>query len=937
MKPFTHPIVTIALAMVVILFNAFAQQRATVSGVVKDAKSGDVLPGANIVILGSTRGTITGSGGEFSLHVPAGDIKLRVSLVGYKSSTATLTTGGGANTTQDFSLASDIIGQNEVVVLGTRSQERTIVQSPVPIDIIGAQEIQASGFTQTTQILKMLVPSYNAPQPSITDGTDHVRPATLRGLGPDQVLILVNGKRRHTSALVHVNGSVGRGSSGVDLNAVPVSAIERIEVLRDGAAAQYGSDAISGVINIVLKQNVGMDASVTYGQYLSNDERGYDQTEGARTYNDSIKTRESAGTDYSAYNGQRWDGGTSWKKESVSYTDGKSATIHLGYGLPIMDGSLYVSGQFRSKGATDRAGLDPRAQFNATTAKGDETNFTPHPDGDGLKGRVNHKYGESDFSDISVFFNGSVPVAENLSYYTFGGYSMREGLSAGYYRRANDARNVPAIYPNGFLPHILTKINDFSFVGGLKGLFSGWTYDLSAQYGFNTLHYYVKHSLNTSYWLKSPNKDYEFDAGELGFGQAIGNLDLLRSFEVGTAEPMTVALGAEFRIENYKITAGEEASYKLGDSTTKAAGAQVFPGFSPANTQDKSRTNFGVYVDVENKVIKDLLLGVAARFENYSDFGSTAIGKLAAKYDLPFGAGVRGAVSTGFRAPSLAQAYYSAISTNFISGVPYEIGTFPVDNKVAKLLGAKNLKAEKSVNTSGGITYNTGELSLTVDVYKIDITDRIVFTENFTGTAITNFLKSQGVNAGGGRYFTNAVNTSTNGLDVTVRYGIDFDEYGKTKLTLAYNQNKTEITNKDKITTPQELKTLTTTPIFSYIEQARFETAQPKNSINAMVNHAYHPFDVMFRMVRYGEITTVADNVDRSKDQTYSAKWVSDFEISYGITSGVTVAAGSNNIFDAYPDKQLKINSFNGIFLYSGSSPFGFNGRFVYARLGVKM
>jgi len=912
------PRVTVIVFFFVTAFLTYGQAGSGLHGTVTDNK-GEALPGIVVQVVGKQIGTTTNLDGKYELPLSPGKYEIKYYSVGYHPQKKNVLIVAGEKLLSNVSLSEDLIGTDEVVVLGTRANERSVTDSPVPVDVIGAEEIKASGFSQTTQVLKMLVPSYNAPQPSIADGSDHVRPATLRGLGPDQVLVLVNGKRRHTSALVHVNGTIGRGSTGVDLNAIPVSAIERIEVLRDGASAQYGSDAIAGVINIILKKSEGFDASASYGQYLSSEDRGYTTDEGNRPVE---TTNFASGT----YNGLRWDS----SKTAVSHTDGKTVNLHLGYGLPIGDGVVYVSGQISSMEPTNRSGIDPRPQYSSAVP-GNENTFDPL--GQGF--RINHKYGDSKLNDGAIFINGSLPLSNGMSIYAFGGYSHRFGLSAGFYRRANDSRNVPAIYPNGFLPHIETGVNDFSLSAGVKGFLSGWSYDLSETYGMNSLQYRVVNSVNTSMWTKSPT---DFDAGTLKFGQATTNLDFFKSVDVGREFPLNVAAGAEFRWENYKIIAGELASYLRGDSTSKATGSQVFPGFSPTNAQNASRTNFGLYVDLEHNVTQLWLVSAAARFENYSDFGTTITEKFATKYNIAYGLAARGAVSTGFRAPSLAQSYFSAVSTNFISGIPYDIGTFPVNTSVAKALGATDLKAEKSVNLSFGLTYDIDNLSVTVDVYQITIKDRIVFTENFTGTAIANYLNSLGIfNAGGGRYFTNAVNTKTKGLDITARYGINLADLGTLRLTAALNFTKTEITNKDAIKTPAILKTVTTTNLFDRIEQGRFEVGQPRSTYNFMANYMLKEFGAMMRWVRYGAVTSYQSNTDLTLDQTYSAKWIADAEVSYKLMKNYEFAIGSNNVFDVYPDKVLKVNSTNGILPYSGLSPFGFNGRFVYFRASVKI
>ncbi len=914
MKHFYSSVKFLLILFVLAASFLYSQSTGVLNGKVTDKKAGEALPGANIVIAGTKIGTVSKQDGAFELKVPAGTYQIRVSLLGYRTVNAEVVIPENNSVSANLSLTEDIIGSNEVVVIGNRNSERTIIDSPVPIDIIGAKEIKANGYTQTTQILRALVPSFNSPQPSLVDGTDHVRPATLRGLGPDQVLVLVNGKRRHTSALVHTNGTVGRGATGVDLNAIPISAIDRVEVLRDGASAQYGSDAISGVINIILKEKTGIDASASYGQYLSSTERGYSINEGNRP---TETTNFAGGT----YDGLRWD--ADGKKQSVNYFDGKTINAHLGYGAEIGEGKIYLSGEYAIKGGTKRGGLDPRIQY----AAGDPRELTFNRD--------NHKFGDGEINDGGIFINGSYPIQENISVYAFGGYSNRAGKAAGFYRRPNDPTgNVPAIYPNGFLPYIETGINDLSFTGGAKGSFDDWTYDLSETYGSNDLKYRVTNSINASYWTKSPT---EFEAGTLASKQATTNLDLFRAWNIGREFPLNTSVGVEFRNENYQIKAGQPESYLRGDSTSKAIGSQVFPGFLPSNTVNKSRNNIGVYVDVDHNIVQRWLVSVAARFENYSDFGSTTTAKISSRYDIAYGFSIRGAASTGFRAPSLAQEYFSTTATTFINGVPNEIGTFPVSSAVAKAFGAKDLKAEKSVNYSAGIAYNFNDVALTVDAYQITITDRIVLTENFTGTAVSTYLHNLGVNATGGRFFTNAINTKTKGVDVTGRYGIDLNELGKLRLTAAINFTKTEITNKSSIVTPQALQSITTTPLFGRIEQGRIEHGQPKNTYSLLANYLNQDFDVFIRGVRYGEITSYGSITDLTLDQTYSAKWLFDAELGYHVESNILVAVGVNNIFDVYPDKVLKVNSSNGRLPYNAFSPFGFNGRFVYTRASVSI
>jgi len=903
-------------------FNVHAQNMVTVSGKVTSADDNEPLIGANLSIQGAFIGAATQSDGSYELKVAPGTYTIIVKYIGYTIEKAVIKVSVDEPVIQDFVLKEDVLQLSEIVATGTRFSGRTVTESVAPIDVISAKEIHATGLTQTTQVLQQLVPSYNAPQPSITDGSDHMSPATLRGLGPDQVLILVNGKRRHTSALVHVNGSVGRGSTGADLNSIPPNAIEKIEVLRDGAAAQYGSDAISGVINLVLKESMGFDGSISYSQYISSVTRGY--SEGELNLNDGSDN-------YS------WDGSGLGGPESIDYRDGNTLNLHLGYGFEVaQDGQFYVSGQLRSRDKAVRAGLDPRQQY--FDGDPNEASFD----------RLNHAYGQGEFTDYSLFFNGSMPLEGIGKFYAFGGYNDREGSTGCYYRRANDNRTVRAIHPDGFLPTLDNRLKDLSLSAGIKGNLGKWNYDLSETFGSNSFQFIVGNTNNVSLGAESPTK---FDAGTLKFRQATTNFDMLRELDISMTSPLNIAVGAELRWENYQIEAGEESSYinglvpildggNVGNSSP--VGASCFPGFSPENATDEQRTNVAAYIDLENKLTDQLLVTVASRFESYSDFGETLNGKIAGRFEFIDGVALRGAASTGFRAPSLAQAHYSAIATNFIDGVPFEVGTFPVTHPVAQAFGAKDLEPEKSVNFSAGLTVSQSNFALTADIYQINIDDRIVFTENFTGAGVAEYLATQNINANGGRFFTNAVNTKTQGLDIIAKYGIRFGE-AKLRFVAALGFNKTEITNKDAIQTPDVLKNYTGKVLFGRVEQGRFEHGQPRQKHNLTANFDLDRFSIMTRAIFYGEVTSFNSGDPNPatginlRDETFGAKWINDVEVSYQLMGDISWAIGANNLFDIYPDKQLKANSFNGIFPYAGLSPFGFFGRNIYTRLNFSL
>ncbi|HEU0300617.1 MAG TPA: TonB-dependent receptor, partial [Longimicrobium sp.] len=656
-----------ALLLSAAVAPALAAQNGTLIGRVTDAADGAPLAGAAVRISGGP-GTTTGEDGTYRLTASAGIHELVVSRLGFGTVREQVTLVEGGTVSRDVRLVESAQVLEEVVAVGTRRPDRTVTDAPVPVDVLTAADIQATGLTETAQIVQRLAPSVNFPRATVADGTDHVRPATLRGLAPDQVLVLVNGKRRHNSALVNVNGTVGRGSTAVDLNAIPASAIERIEILRDGAAAQYGSDAIAGVINIVLKQGGRREALASAGQTTAGDGR----------------VLQLAGT------GGRDIGERGW---------------------------VTVSAEFRDRENTNRSLPDTRQQY----FPGDPRNNS--------RALVNHRQGDSDSRDIGAFLNAGFPFAPAVEGYLFGGLSRRDGEAAGFFRRANDARTVRSIHPDGFLPLISTTIIDGSGVAGVRGTAAGFRWDLSGVYGRNTFAFDVLNSNNVSMGAASPT---DFHAGTLRFDQLTANLDLSRGIALGLPEPVNVAFGAEYRRDGYGIEQGEEASWTNGGvaildgpqaGQLAAVGAQVFPGFRPADEKDVSRHSWAGYVDVEITPARGFIVQVAGRAEDYSDFGSTTDGKLAVRIEPVAGFALRGAVGTGFRAPSLGQSYFSSTATNFlvINGVntPVDVRTFPVGSEEAKVLGARPLEPEESVNYSAGIAWEpTRDLSLTIDAYQ---------------------------------------------------------------------------------------------------------------------------------------------------------------------------------------------------------------------------
>ncbi len=922
----------IALAM----FTSFIFAQGSVSGTVTDG-NGNALFGANILIEGTASGAATGADGSYSVDgVESGNYTVTASYIGYESASISVNVDGAA--TANFSLASSAVTGNAVSVLGSRFA-RNVDEQAVPVEVITELEIRASGFTETNELLQALVPSYNSPKGYITDGSDHMRPATLRGMAPNQTLVLVNGKRRHQGALVHVNGSVGRGSTQVDLNAIPASAIQKIEVLRDGAAAQYGSDAVAGVINIILKEAGGSDLSVTYGQNLSFFERGYAAGEGlidgqdASTYGWDLD-EEIEGTGYLPYTADR-----GWARpglETVLKQDGRNLIIHGGSGLNLFGGNLYVSGQIRDGGRTNRAGLDPRRQYFAGM---DEEEYAFN--------RENHRIGAGAFEQVSLMFNGSFPL-EKGTLYAFGGMNSRDGESGCYYRRAQDNRTLRAWYPDGFLPLISPTLTDASMAVGMKGLMSnGIAYDVSVNTGSNEFAWGMVNSHNATAG-NGPNQQSEFDLGTLGYSQTTVNVDMSTQRDMaGFAGPVNLAFGAEVRMENYEIEAGEEAGYAdygydvldgPNAGASAAVGCQCLPGLAPANEQDRDREAVSVYAEMSGNVMEALQLDVALRTENYSDFGTTTNGKVAMRYEIAEGVAARGSVSTGFRAPALQEAYFSSIATNFIDGVPLEVGTFPVDTEAARALGAEDLEPETSTNISAGMTYKDDQFSLSVDAYQINVDDRISMSETFRGSGATSdmltFFAERGVPASGGRYFFNGINTETKGLDIVATMKHDVAA-GSLTLKAAMNFNDTEVTNKGDLVTPDALAAYTTSQLLGRQNTVRFESSSPKENFqfSAMLQKPTSTF--MAKLNRWGEVTIPSSTVER--EQVLSSKWTVDMEYGFQLNSQVRMSLGVNNLLDTYPDKTVKRNSFNGIFQHSGYSPFGFSGRYIYTRLDMTL
>lgn len=760
---------------------------------------------------------------------------------------------------------------DDIVVIGSRTPGRSRLDTLAPVDVVSGEELRRRGTTELASALAQSVPSLVFPRPSVTDGTDSIRPATLRGLSPDQTLVLVNGTRRHASALVNVNGSVGRGAAAVDLNAIPTGALERVEVLRDGASAQYGSDAIAGVVNLRLREaSSGGGATFSIGQR-------YTTVAPAR------------------------------RRDNVQ--DGLTATAALWQGFRLaQDGFLTISAEAVTREATNRSDLDPRVTPNVVTAR----------------------LGDPEVDQWSVFVNAGAPLNNGWSLYGWAGYQDRDSESAAFPRVPSNVNNVPALYPNGFLPKIAVASSDASAALGLRGAVGGWDADFSLVYGRNALDFRTRDSLNATYGAASPT---DFDAGGLTYSQLVVAADLTRSYEVGLHGPLNVAVGLEARRETYAIRAGQPESYDrgpLGGVTALAGGAQGFPGFQPSNVVDEDRTAIGVYVDLEAPVTERFTVSGAVRFEDYSDFGTSTTGKLAARFEATPNLALRGSVSTGFRAPSLQQIAYTSTSSVIQSGVVVETGTFPAQHPVAAALGARPLDAETSTNFSLGAVLRFGRFDLTIDAYRIDIDDQIVLSENINRSfspQVAALLDPLGVQAA--RFFLNGVDTRTQGVDIVGRYRLSTETHGDWDFTLAANFNDVEVTR-----IPASSSVLN--PVPPLFARSRVETLQqgtPDAKIASTIDWSQGRWGLTARATYYGGV--IQPGATAASDIPTGEASVFDLEARFAPNERVTLALGVENAFDAYPDATpLALNS-NGVLGFPFYSPFGFNGRFVYARLGI--
>ncbi|MCF4101721.1 TonB-dependent receptor [Gillisia sp. M10.2A] len=878
-----------------LLIGSFSINAQEVSGTVTD-NLGMPLPGVNVIEKGTNNGTTTDFDGNYSINVGE-DAILIFSYIGFE----TLEQAVNGKNILNVSLA-DGVALSEVQIVGSRSPKRTSVDTPVAIDVIDVGEISTqTGRIEVNELLQYAAPSFNANKQSGSDGADHIDPASLRGLGPDQTLVLINGKRRHQSSLINLFGTRGRGNTGTDLNAIPASAIKRIEILRDGASAQYGSDAIAGVINLVLNDEVEkFTGNINYGFYSTNADgdflEGTPNTDGNRL--DTEKDGNQLADDKSF--------------------DGGSVKITANYGVAIgEEGYANFTTEYISKNKTLRPGFDFRRGF-----------------------------GEAAIDGFNFFGNLAIPVSDNSEFYAFSGRNYRDTDAYAFTRNNPTERNVVSIYPNGFTPRITSIIVDNSVAAGFRTKTeSGWNIDVSNTYGINNFHYFIKGTLNASLEELSPT---DFDAGGHSLSQNTINLDFSKYYE-DVLSGFNLAFGAEYKTENFIIFAGEEGSYGTFDEDgriitnpntqvqptdpvteeLRPGGSQGFPGYGPANEVDRNRSNVSLYADTELDLSDKFLLAAAARFEDYSDFGSTINGKLAARFKATNNINIRGSISTGFRAPSLAQIYYNLRFTNFVNGVALDTQLSPNNSPVTASFGIGALKEETAFNSSLGFTANFGQFTATVDGYFIDVTDRIVLTGNFDAPQIENVEAAQ--------FFANGADTETLGLDIVLSHKL---QLGDGSLSTSFIGNFNDMT-----ITAVKNGALDEQTFFGERDKAFLLASAPESKLALNFKYDIKWFDAALGVTRFSEIELLDfqmfedvtdygsfdDQIAAATDK-YDAKFVTDLNLGFKLSNNLKLNVGSNNLFNVYPDQQDDWSEGGG---YWDSVQMGFGGAYYYAKLNL--
>ena len=786
---------------------------------------------------------------------------------------------------QSTTAPGDAVDLDKIIVTGTRASDRTVLESTSPIDVLTAEDIRKAGVLngELGSALQALLPSFNFPRQSNSGGADHVRAAQLRGLSPDQVLVLINGKRRHTSALVNTGSKTGKGTTPVDFNAIPVSAIKRIEVLRDGAGAQYGSDAVAGVINVILNDAPEGGAwEASYGLHR---------------------------TDVEPINQTLTDGQTTFFSGQVGDRIGSEG------------GFFRVGFEYKNREGTNRAGFDQIPFFEEQT-----------PDNLALAGKRNYHLGDGDSKALNAWINSVVPLNESAEFYAFGTYHQSDTRGANYFRYPDGVANWKEVYPDGYRPISIGQNLDVAGVGGVRGQWGAWDFDASLNYGRNAFTYRLENSLNASLGPGSPTR---FNTGSYEFQQTLANFDVSRGFDSGNNQH-TFATGVEFRREEFDTGAGHAASYAAGPYTDRPTGSQAGGGLTPQDEAHLSRDVSSLYAGLSSKFGEKFTTDLTARYEYYNDFGGELTGKLAGRYEFAPAFALRGSVSNNFRAPSLTQIGFESTSTGYsASGQLLQGRTLSVNNPIAQALGAKPLEPEKSVNFSLGFTSQIGEhFDVSLDVFRIDIDDRVALTERISGDALTDFvLDTFGVpGVQSANFFINAADTRTEGAELVANWRQVLGE-GNLLLTGAYSYAKTEL--KNIAATPAELLAIDPGYVLFGVEESNTLTdAAPRTRATFTASWDSTAWSLLGRVTRHGSAKRVFNfGGGFEPEQTYGAEWQLDAEVEYRVSPKWSVALGGLNLTDEYPDLSSADISYFGNLPYDVLSPIGSNGAYYYTRV----
>ena len=811
-----------------------------------------------------------------------------------------------------------VLSTVSVISTGTRSQTLTVAESPSPIDIISGDEIRKTGKASLREALGRIVPSFSAPAQAGGGTSSSVRPVSIRGLSGDHLLVLVNGKRRHNTAVYNNFARIASGSVPVDLDLIPISAIERIELLRDGASAQYGSDAIAGVLNIILKrQDSGGSASYTTGQ--QEDKPG----------------------------------------------DLNQTGLNGGFALGENGGFLNTSLDIRLQGPSYAAG-DAEGPWYYPVVNGQSVPFgtagaTADPRETTVDRLLEKGYGRSNRDEVYNFaYNAELPIHDQLSLYSFSTYSDRKIVDTRGSFRATSLSSIPEIYPDGFHAQRLIDEKDFQFAFGGKGDVAGWGYDLSTTYGKDDVRLGARNTLNSSL---GPSSKTSFYLGALEFEQWTTNLDFTRPFELGLPKPVQLSTGVEHRWEKYSQGAGEPDSYRDGGyvypvgspraGQRPTAGLQSFTGTSVADAGSLDRDSYAFYVDAGTNLTDRLYTSAAFRVEHYDDSsGNTASGKLATRYELAPGLALRGTINTGFRAPSLAQQTFSVTQNTSVRLADGSTQTLlarylPPSSAAAQALGAKDLEPEKSTNISLGVSWEpTRDARITLDAYRIEIKDRIVKSEIIrdtgTSTAVRSALQSLGINdLYSAQYNMNGVDTRTEGVDLVSELHQDYGRLGKVRWSALYSYNHTTIRDIKQNGTVNGLLG-SDYVIFGHQAQTDLTEGSPRDKLILGSNWRLGDFITDLQLTRYGKYTEAGTTA--AADRQFGAKWITDLDVTYLATDSLSVSLGANNLFGIRPDKQQANAVLTGLGAanpseinnpdeYGSFSPYGLNGAFYYARV----